>query len=171
MINLETVKALRALRLPGMANELESQLGQPQRYRDLKFEDRLAMLVDAEQINRRINTVKKRMDKSNLTDKQACIEMIEYYEGTDVLKCDVLKVAHHGSKTSSSEAFLDAASPSVAVIQAGRNNFYGHPHAQTLERLEERGIKVCRTDLDGAVGVDIRHGRVYVDLFHPEEHS
>ena len=99
------------------------------------------------------------------------LEMIEYYEGTDVLKCDVLKVAHHGSKTSSSEAFLDAASPSVAVIQAGRNNFYGHPHAQTLERLEERGIKVCRTDLDGAVGVDIRHGRVYVDLFHPEEHS
>ena len=99
------------------------------------------------------------------------LHMIEYYEGTDVLKCDVLKVAHHGSKTSSSEAFLDAASPSVAVIQAGRNNFYGHPHAQTLERLEERGIKVCRTDLDGAVGVDIRHGRVYVDLFHPEEHS
>ena len=99
------------------------------------------------------------------------LQMIRYYEGTDTLKCDVLKVAHHGSKTSSSEAFLDAASPSVAVIQAGRNNFYGHPHAQTLERLEKRGIRVLRTDLNGAVGVDIRHGRIYVDLFHPEEHS
>ena len=66
MINLETVKALRALRLPGMANELESQLEQPQRYRDLKFEDRLAMLVDAEQINRRINTVKKRIQEWRL---------------------------------------------------------------------------------------------------------
>ena len=99
------------------------------------------------------------------------LQMIRYYEGTDTLKCDVLKVAHHGSKTSSSEAFLDAATPSVAVIQAGRNNFYGHPHAQTLERLEKRGIRVLRTDLNGAVGVDIRHGRIYVDLFHPEEHS
>ena len=103
MINLETVKALRALRLPGMANELESQLEQPQRYRDLKFEDRLAMLVDAEQINRRINTVKKRMDKSNLTDKQACIEMIEYYEDrhldkgliTELATCQYIRDHHH----------------------------------------------------------------------------
>lgn len=99
------------------------------------------------------------------------LQMVEYYEGTDTLKCDVLKVAHHGSRTSSSETFLDAASPSVAVIQAGRNNFYGHPHAQTLERLEKRGIRVCRTDINGAVGLDIRHGRIYVELFHPEEHS
>lgn len=99
------------------------------------------------------------------------LQMVEYYEGTDTLKCDVLKVAHHGSRTSSSEAFLDAVSPSVAVIQVGRNNFYGHPHAQTLERLEKRGIRVYRTDLNGAVGLDIRHGRIYVELFHPEEHS
>ena len=98
-------------------------------------------------------------------------EMVRYYQGTDVLDCDVLKVAHHGSKTSSSEEFLDAVSPSAAVIQVGRNNFYGHPHKQTLERLEERGIKVLRTDIDGAVGLDIRHGRIYIDLFHSEEHS
>lgn len=94
------------------------------------------------------------------------LKMIEYYEGTDTLKCDVLKVAHHGSKSSSSEAFLDAASPSIAVIQVGRDNFYGHPHKQTLERLEKRRIEVCRTDTDGAVGLDIRHGNIYVDLFH-----
>ena len=47
MINLETVKALRAMRLPGMARELESQLEEPQRYKGLSFEDRLALLVDA----------------------------------------------------------------------------------------------------------------------------
>ncbi|MBR3200693.1 MAG: DNA internalization-related competence protein ComEC/Rec2 [Mogibacterium sp.] len=82
--------------------------------------------------------------------------MIEYYRNTDTLKCDILKVAHHGSKSSSSEAFLDAASPRLAVIQCGRNNFYGHPHKQTLERLEERNIKVFRTDLNGAVGIDIK---------------
>lgn len=82
--------------------------------------------------------------------------MIEYYRNTDTLKCDILKVAHHGSKSSSSEAFLDAARPRLAVIQCGRNNFYGHPHKQTLERLEERSIKVFRTDLNGAVGIDIK---------------
>jgi len=84
------------------------------------------------------------------------LEMIDYYQGTDTLKCDILKVAHHGSKSSSSEAFLDAARPRLAVIQCGLNNFYGHPHKQTLERLEERSIKVLRTDLNGAVGIDIK---------------
>ena len=92
-------------------------------------------------------------------------EMVRYYEGTDTLECDILKVAHHGSKSSSSEAFLDAAKPRIAVIQCGRNNFYGHPHKQTLERLEERGITFFRTDLSGAIGIDIFGSRLNVDLF------
>ena len=98
------------------------------------------------------------------------LEMTDYYRKTgrqDLLKCDVLKVAHHGSKSSSSEEFLDAVSPSVAVIQAGRNNIYGHPHPQTLERLEERGIAVYRTDIHGAVGVDIRRNRLKIDVMRP----
>lgn len=93
------------------------------------------------------------------------LRMVKHYEGTDCLKCDVLKVAHHGSKSSSSGAFLDAASPSVAVIQVGAHNFYGHPHQQTLERLEKRGIKVFRTDLNGAVGIDISGRKICVDLY------
>ena len=93
------------------------------------------------------------------------LDMVDYYAGTDTLKCDILKVAHHGSKSSSAEAFLDAAKPRLAVIQCGRNNFYGHPHKQTLERLEERGIPVFRTDLSGAVGIDIRGSRLSVDLY------
>lgn len=95
-------------------------------------------------------------------------EMVEYYKDTDTLKCDILKVAHHGSKSSSSEEFLDAASPRTAVIQVGRNNFYGHPHRQTLDRLEKRGIKVYRTDMSGAVGIDIHGSRLSVDLFRQE---
>ena len=91
-------------------------------------------------------------------------EMVEYYKGTDTLKCDILKVAHHGSKSSSSEEFLDAAAPQVAVIQCGRNNIYGHPHKQTLDRLEARGIRTFRTDISGAVGIDIRGGYISVDL-------
>ncbi len=92
-------------------------------------------------------------------------EMVKYYQDTDTLKCDILKVAHHGSKTSSSEEFLDTAKPRIAVIQCGRNNFYGHPHKQTLDRLEERGVQVFRTDISGAVGIDIHGSRISVDLF------
>ncbi|MBP3897348.1 MAG: DNA internalization-related competence protein ComEC/Rec2 [Mogibacterium sp.] len=93
------------------------------------------------------------------------LKMIEYYRNKssiqeNPLKCDVLKVAHHGSKSSSSEAFLDAVSPSVAVVQVGANNFYGHPHQQTIDRLEARGIPVYRTDLNGAAGIDIRGGKI-----------
>ena len=55
-------------------------------------------------------------------------------------------------------------SPSIAVIQVGRNNFYGHPHDQTLERLKERGIEIYRTDLNGAVGIDLRRNRIRTDV-------
>lgn len=82
-------------------------------------------------------------------------KMVEYYRGTDKLKCDILKVAHHGSKGSSCDAFLDAARPSIAVISVGKNNMYGHPNEEALDRLETRGIKVYRTDVNGAVGVDV----------------
>ncbi|MBQ6440501.1 MAG: DNA internalization-related competence protein ComEC/Rec2 [Mogibacterium sp.] len=96
------------------------------------------------------------------------LDMVDCYEGTDTLRCDILKVAHHGSKSSSSEAFLDAAKPSIAVIQCGRNNFYGHPHRQTLERLKARGIRIFRTDLSGAVGIDIHGKKFSVDLYKQE---
>ncbi len=95
-------------------------------------------------------------------------DMLQYYSGTDVLDCDVLKVAHHGSKSSSSEAFLDAVDPDIAVISVGANNMYGHPHAQTVERLEQKGIEIYRTDINGAVGLDITsRGTIRVDLMKP----
>ena len=67
------------------------------------------------------------------------------------LEADVLKVGHHGSKTSSSEAFLAAVSPEVAVIQVGAKNRYGHPAKEVLERLENYDIKYYRNDLNGDV--------------------
>lgn len=69
------------------------------------------------------------------------------------LGADVLKVAHHGSRYSTSPGFLRAVKPSVAVISAGRGNRFGFPHDQTLERLSQAGVKVFRTDIDGAVTV------------------
>ncbi len=63
-----------------------------------------------------------------------------------ILNSDVLKVGHHGSKTSTSEEFLEAVSPSIAVISSGKNNSYGHPHKETLEALMNYGITILRTD-------------------------
>ena len=67
------------------------------------------------------------------------------------LDCDILKVAHHGSKYSSSADFITAVSPDIAVISVGKNNFYGHPAPETVERLETYCCTVFRTDEEGAV--------------------
>ncbi len=64
-----------------------------------------------------------------------------------------MKVAHHGSRNSTGERFLELAEPSVGVISCGKNSVYGHPHRELLERLEGAGCAIYRTDLDGAVTV------------------
>jgi len=69
------------------------------------------------------------------------------------LAANVLDAGHHGSGTSTSQAFLDAVSPSVAVISCGLDNSYGHPHREVMERLQAMGVTVYRTDLNGAVVV------------------
>lgn len=68
-----------------------------------------------------------------------------------LLKSDVLKVGHHGSVTSTTQDFLDAVNPSVAVISLGAENTYGHPHKEISERLESKKIKTYRTDLHGNI--------------------
>ena len=67
------------------------------------------------------------------------------------LRASVLKAGHHGSKGSSSEAFLDQLHPSLALVSAGENNRYKHPNDETLEHFKQRHIKVLRTDKDGAI--------------------
>ncbi len=67
------------------------------------------------------------------------------------LKADVLKAGHHGSSDSTSEAFLDAVQPSCVVVSCGKDNDYGHPHKTVLNRLEERGITLYRTDEQGSI--------------------
>jgi competence protein ComEC len=75
---------------------------------------------------------------------------------------DFLKVAHHGSKTASTIAFLDIVRPSVAVVSAGADNPYGHPAKSTLEHLRDTGAQVLRTDTDGSVEVTIGDGNLTV---------
>ena len=67
------------------------------------------------------------------------------------LSANVLHIGHHGSNTSTTQSFLDAVSPEIAVISCGAGNSYGHPHKETLKRLEEAGVRVYRTDLHGTI--------------------
>ena len=72
---------------------------------------------------------------------------------TDI-KADILKIAHHGSRYSSCEKFIEAAAPETAVIQVGKNT-YGHPSEEVIKRLEEHKITVLRNDEQGAVGIRV----------------
>lgn len=76
-------------------------------------------------------------------------EILSLYSKSE-LKCDVLKIGHHGSTTSSGTAFLDAVSPSIAVISCGAGNEYGHPNIETLDNLTTKNITVYRTDILGS---------------------
>lgn len=78
-------------------------------------------------------------------------EMVSRYALNGKLDCDLLKVGHHGSDSSSTEAFLKAVSPEMAVISCGEGNDYGHPKQVILSRLEKHGVTYWRTDLSGSV--------------------
>ncbi|MCK9578914.1 MAG: MBL fold metallo-hydrolase [Methanoregula sp.] len=69
------------------------------------------------------------------------------------LQSNVLKIGHHGSDTSSSENFLAAVKPKIAIIQVGKDNDFGHPSLRVINRLERLGAKIYRTDLNGWIDV------------------
>ncbi len=87
------------------------------------------------------------------------------WEGVPTGDIDLLKVAHHGSKNSTTEEFLIATRPQIALISAGRDNAYGHPHRETLERLQKRGCRIYQTSESGAVTVRVRGGRMRVEEY------
>lgn len=75
--------------------------------------------------------------------------------GRGALAAQILVVPHHGSRTSSTEPFLDSVGPRVALFQVGYGNRFGHPHRTVLARYEARGISLPRSDRDGAVRIDV----------------
>jgi competence protein ComEC len=86
------------------------------------------------------------------------------------LGADFLKVPHHGSKTSSTEAFLAAVAPRVAVVSVGQANPFGHPAESIIERYARDGVRLLRTDRDGCVTV-LTDGRVLTVEAYAERQS
>jgi competence protein ComEC len=99
-------------------------------------------------------------------EKQVEHALLEENNAED-LHSDVLKIGHHGSKNSTTEEFLRAVHPRVAIISAGEDNPYGHPSPEALQRLEAAGVRVLRTDHDGAVHVITDGQRLEISCFLP----
>jgi len=79
------------------------------------------------------------------------------------LRSAILKVGHHGSRSSTSEPFLAAVDPQIGVISAGANNQFGHPHQEVLDRLEQGGVQIYRTDQGGTITITTNGSTIDVE--------
>lgn len=89
-------------------------------------------------------------------------DLIEKYNLQDI---DVLKVGHHGSKTSSSKKFIDEIEPKYSIISVGKNNRYGHPNNEVLNNIKDS--KIYRTDLDGSIKFKIKNDKFKIETCSP----
>lgn len=87
----------------------------------------------------------------------------------EILQLDVLKVAHHGSRGATSAEFLQHVQADTALISAGINNTYGHPHAELLQRLSDCGMRVLRTDEGGEISVREERGKMVIRIFSQDK--
>ena len=88
----------------------------------------------------------------------------EYKEMEFILDTTVLKIAHHGSKTSSTEDFINTVKPKIALIGVGRNNKFGHPNEDVLSRLNDLDIRIFRTDQNGEITISVdKKGKISID--------
>lgn len=85
----------------------------------------------------------------------------QYSNNINKLQANILKIAHHGSKTSTTDDFLKTVSPKIALIGVGKNNKFGHPNEQVIERLKANKVKIYRTDEDGETNIVVnRNGEI-----------
>ena len=97
-------------------------------------------------------------DASSATEK----EIINKYNLPNI---DVLKVGHHGSKTSSSKEFVGVINPKYSIISVGKNNRYGHPNKEVLNNLSDS--KIYRTDQDGSIMFKIKKSKLRIEIYSP----
>ena len=88
-------------------------------------------------------------------EKIAEDEIVSMYKNTNELQANILKIAHHGSKTSTTQEFLNLVKPQIALIGVGKNNSFGHPNKVTLDKLNNLGTKIFRTDLSGEITITV----------------
>ena len=79
------------------------------------------------------------------------------------IDCDVLKVAHHGSNSSTVKDFLESTTPEIALISVGKNNIYHHPHYSTIKLLRDFDCKIYRTDKNGSITVRVESGKINIE--------
>lgn len=150
-----TYKAfLNAVKNSG-AKVIEAKVGATYNLGGASFEILGPVTDDAEDINNM--TAVMRLDYGEnsflFTGDAETEEELEILNNEANLDCDVLKVGHHGSGTSSSNKFLNAVTPEICVISCGENNDYGHPHDNAVKRLEKQTDEIYRTDICGDVVV------------------
>ena len=97
-------------------------------------------------------------DASTITEK----EIMDKYNLPDI---DVLKVGHHGSKTSSGREFIDKINPKYSIISVGKNNRYGHPNKEVLDNFDES--KIYRTDQDGSIMLKVKNNKLKIETCSP----
>lgn len=92
--------------------------------------------------------------------------LCEIYENTNILNSDILKIAHHGSKSSSTLDILKSVKPQIALIGVGKNNKYGHPNQEVIDRLNKIGVNIYRTDQLGEITIKVTSkGKITVKKF------
>ncbi len=97
-------------------------------------------------------------------EKVAEEAILQKYKNTNKLKATILKVAHHGSKSSSIQEFLNEVKPKIAIIGVGKNNTFGHPNEAVLKKIEEQRSKIYRTDLNGQITIKVnKKGKIWIE--------
>lgn len=92
-------------------------------------------------------------------------EIVKRYYNSDMLKSTVLKVAHHGSKTSSTQEFLEVVKPRYALIGVGKNNNFGHPNDIIIKSLNDINCKIYRTDKHGEINIKVNVNNIKIKKY------
>ena len=89
-----------------------------------------------------------------------------YKENLNILNATILKVAHHGSKTSTYEGFLENINPKISLIGVGKNNKFGHPNKSVINKLNSKKIKIYRTDINGEINIILMKKKMKIETMY-----
>ena len=125
----------------------------------------VANYYDSDNENNRSLIIKALLDSKSflfMADAESQTEKMLIAQNKDI-DCDVLKVGHHGSSTSTIKAFLEIATPEIALISVGKKNIYNQPHNSTTALLKKFGCKIYRTDKDGSITLRVENNKIKVE--------